>query len=116
MTEPKKRGARELSPHIRAQIKERIHDLFTALRELETSRTLNNVEIAADLDVVKGSITNWRKSHHREIPSLKNLVDICNKYGVTMDYLVFGHEKPRTIDSSLLMAIHKAAVRRRHTG
>ena len=58
----------------------------TNLTELRKKKHLTQAELAAKLNYSDKAISKWE--HGDAVPSIENLLEICNFYGITLDQLV----------------------------
>ena len=56
------------------------------LKMMRKSRNLNQVQLAAQLNVTKQTISNWENNHI--LPSIDMLVKISHYFSVSTDYLL----------------------------
>lgn len=56
------------------------------IKKLRTSRNLNQVQLAADLDVSKQTVSNWENNNI--LPSIEMLIKIARFFSVSTDYLL----------------------------
>ncbi len=56
------------------------------IKKLRTSRNLNQVQLACDLDVSKQTISNWENNNI--LPSIEMLVRIAEYFSVSTDFLL----------------------------
>lgn len=65
------------------------------IKELRTSRCMNQVEFAKKLNVTKQSVSNWENNNIQ--PSIDMIIKIANEFSVSADYLL-GLDDKRTLD------------------
>ena len=65
------------------------------IKELRTSRCMNQVEFAKKLNVTKQSVSNWENNNIQ--PSIDMIIKIANEFSVSADYLL-GLDNKRTLD------------------
>lgn len=56
------------------------------IKNLRTTRGLNQVQLANDLDVSKQTISNWENNNI--LPSIEMLIKIAQLFSVSTDYLL----------------------------
>ena len=67
--------------------------LGTRIKELRKEFGLSQVELAAQMEVTKQTISNWENENIQ--PSIDMLVDLANVFNVTTDYLLGLDDVPR---------------------
>ena len=66
--------------------------LGTRIKELRKEFGLSQVELAAQMEVTKQTISNWENENIQ--PSIDMLVGLANVFNVTTDYLLTGIPAP----------------------
>ena len=67
--------------------------LGTRIKELRKEFGLSQVELAAQMEVTKQTISNWENENIQ--PSIDMLVGLANVFNVTTDYLLGLDDVPR---------------------
>ena len=67
--------------------------LGTRIKELRKEFGLSQVELAAQMEGTKQTISNWENENIQ--PSIDMLVDLANVFNVTTDYLLGLDDVPR---------------------
>ena len=69
------------------------------LKMMRKSRNLNQVQLAAQLNVTKQTISNWENNNI--LPSIDMLVKISHYFSVSTDYLLELHSRSYLVVSGL---------------
>ncbi len=56
------------------------------LKQIRKDRGLTQVGLAEQLDVTKGTVSTWETNSRK--PSFETLVELCDMFTVSMDYLI----------------------------
>lgn len=79
------------------------------LSELRKKKKLTQAELAVKLNYSDKAISKWE--HGDALPSIENLVEICNFYGITLDQLTHeGAEQLNTISESNINKTNKLII------
>ncbi|MFR5666009.1 MAG: helix-turn-helix domain-containing protein [Enterocloster bolteae] len=71
-----------------------INMLNTRLKEMRSLRKLTQQELADAIGVKRQAIINWEKKGKNTIPSIENLVELCETLDCSMDYLLGSVDTP----------------------
>lgn len=78
------------------------------IKKLRTAHNLSQVQLAAELNVSKQTVSNWENNNI--LPSIEMLVKIALFFSVSTDYLL-GLDKKQYIEVSNLTDIQLAHIR-----
>lgn len=76
------------------------------MKELRETNGLNKVEFAKIIGVTKSSITRYENDEIK--PNLNVIKNICNAFGITMEWLVNGKEDNKPDEYAAVIARCKA--------
>lgn len=94
----------------RRQIAGRLGAVLDALKKSDRKNT--RVHIANALGIGKSAVSNWTRRANPDLPTLENLVALCERFSLSIDYIVFGVES-RPINDGLMAKIDSELARRR---
>ena len=77
-------------------------NLGETIYKLRTEKNLSQVELAEMLEVSRQSISKWE--NNSAVPELEKIVRLSEIFGVSLDELVKGEEKPRDVKEDVKIA------------
>ena len=66
--------------------------LITRLKEVRVNNHLTQEELAEKLDISRDTVIRWENPKHKALPSLEELIKLCNLYECELSYLLCEQE------------------------
>ncbi len=72
-------------------------DIIDRIKEIAEQRNITSAELGEILGLKKGPLTDWKSGQSK--PRLEHIVKICEIFGVSSDYLIFGNNADAAISN-----------------